>query len=131
MIWKLSNVSKMTLLVLCVANCYCIEYRYTEWCKYWNSINITRKRHFFNYFLRWLDMSCVPITISPHMMKTWNYHLNLMKISLRQYFLNVDIIKHCITASKIEFSVCKINNCINLIKKFKSCQLLNSKFNHW
>ena len=34
-------------------------------------------------------MSCVPIT-SPHMMKTWNYHLNLMKISLRQYFLIVD-----------------------------------------
>ena len=24
------------------------------------------------------------------MMKTWNYHLNLMKISLRQYFLIVD-----------------------------------------
>ena len=30
------------------------------------------------------------VKINTQMMKTWNYHLNLMKISLRQHFLIVD-----------------------------------------
>ena len=33
------------------------------------------------------------------MMKTWNYHLNPMKISLRQYFLIVDKIEHYLEKS--------------------------------
>ena len=59
----------------------------------WIYTNIVKRylKCFWYWDTFWITINHVNINYnSPHMMKTWNYHLNPMRISLRQYFLIVD-----------------------------------------